>query len=112
MVDRTVYDDDKTPELPLRQILGRQRVASDLCKLAADSGLLNVETFAMLSDTIHAVKAALRTIIADNNRLGADAPVQELALTNLAAVWKTYSTMQDHFAARRAKMEEDPSKVP
>ena len=59
-------------------------MASDLCKLAADSGLLNVETFAMLSDTIHAVKAALRTIIADNNRLGADAPVQELALTNLS----------------------------
>ena len=66
----------------------------------------------MLGDTIHAVKAALRTIIADNNRLGPDAPAQELALTNLAAVWKTCSTMQDHFAARRAKMEEDPSKVP
>ncbi|CAL1129875.1 unnamed protein product, partial [Cladocopium goreaui] len=112
MVDRTNYDIDKTPELPLRQILGRQRVPTELCKLAADSGLLTVETFAMLGDTIHAVKAALRTIVADNNRLGADAPAQELALTNLAAVWKTCSTMQDHFAARRAKMEEDPSKVP
>ena len=33
-------------------------------------------------------------------------------LTSLAAVWKTCSTMQDHFASRRAKMEEDPSKVP
>ena len=55
MVDRTNYDIDKTPELPLRQILGRQRVPTELCKLAADSGVLTVETFAMLGDTSHAV---------------------------------------------------------
>ena len=112
MVDRTVYDADKIPDLALRQIFGRQRVSEDLCKLAADSGLLNVETFAMLGDTIAAVKTSIRTIVADPAKLGTDAPAQELALTNLAAVWKTCSTMQDHFAARRAKMEEDPSKVP
>ena len=48
----------------------------------------------------------------DHTQLGADGPAQEIALTSLAAVWKTCSTMQDTFAARRAKMEEDPSKVP
>ena len=112
MVDRTVFDADKIPDLPLRQIFGRQRVSEDLCKLAADSGLLNVETFAMLGDTIAAVKTSIRTIVTDPAKLGTDAPAQELALTNLAAVWKICSTMQDHFAARRAKMEEDPSKVP
>jgi hypothetical protein len=112
MVDRTVYTADKTPDLPLRQILGRQRVSNELCKTAADAGLLNVETFAMLGDNIAGVKATLKTIIPDPASFGPDAPSQELALTALAAVWKTCSTMQDHFAARRAKMEEDPSKVP
>ena len=107
MVDRTVYDDAKTPDLPLRQVLGRQRVHPDWCRLAADSGLLTVETFAMPS-----VKAMLRNLIPDHEKFGTDGPAQELALTSLAAVWKTCSTMQDHFAARRAKMEEDPSKVP
>lgn len=60
MVDRTVYDDAKTPDLPLRQVLGRQRVHPDLCRLAADSGLLTVETFAMLGDDIASVKATDR----------------------------------------------------
>ena len=66
----------------------------------------------MLGDTITTVKQTLKTIIPDPARFGDDAPAQELALTALEAVWKQCSTMQDHFAARRAKMEEDPSKVP
>eukprot|EP00435_Cladocopium_sp_Y103_P021205 s1508_g5.t1 len=112
MVDRTVYDPDKMPDLPLRQVFGRQRISNDLCKLVADAGLRSVETFAMLGDTIATVKQTLKTVIPDPAKFGADPPAQELALTSLAAVWKTCSTMQDHFAARRAKMEEDPSKVP
>ena len=112
MVDRTVYTPDKLPELPLRQIFGRQRVPEDLCRLVADVGLRSVETFAMLGDMITTVKQTLKTIIPDPARFGDDAPAQELALTALAAVWKQCSTMQDHFAGRRAKMEEDPSKVP
>eukprot|EP00913_Durusdinium_trenchii_P008689 g8162.t1 len=94
------------------QIFGRQRVPTDLCKVVADAGLLTVETFAMLGDTIAAVKQTVKTMLADDSKLGADPPRQELALTSLAAVWRTCSTMQEHFAARRAKMEEDPNKVP
>eukprot|EP00913_Durusdinium_trenchii_P022513 g21148.t1 len=112
MVDRTVYDAAATPELSLRQVFGRNRLATTLCKLAADKGLLSVETFAMLGDSIGAVKTTLKTIIGDDTLLGADAAAQELALTSLAAIWRTCSTLQEHFASRRAKMEEDPSKVP
>ena len=112
MVDRTVYADTHTPDLPLRQVFGRQRVHTDLCKLAADSGLLTIGQFAMLGDTITEAKAALKSIITDHAKLGSTPPAQELSLTTLAAVWKTCSTMQDQFATRRAKMEEDPSKVP
>ena len=113
MVDRTAYADDaRTPDLALRQIFGRQRVPTALCRRVADAGLLTVETFAMLGDTITQVKQTIRTVLVDPLHLGADAPAQELALTSLAAVWKTCATMQEHFAARRAKMEEDPSKIP
>ena len=112
MVDRTEYNDTHVPDLAVRQVFGRQRVKSELCKLAADAGLLTVETFAMLGDDIAAVKATLKAMIPEAASLGTDVPEQELALTSLAAVWKTCSTMQDHFATRRAKMEEDPSKVP
>ena len=107
MVDRTTYDSARTPDLPLRQVFGRQRLPTDLCRLVADRRLLTVETFAMLGDNIAAVKTTLQALIPDATDLGPDGPAQELALTSLAAVWKTCSTMQDHFAARRARMEED-----
>lgn len=97
MVDRTVYDPTKVPELGLRQVFGRQRLSPDLCKLAADCGLLSVETFAMLGDTIGAVKDCLKTLVGDVANLGATPAAQELALTPLAATWKTCSTLQDHF---------------
>ena len=112
MVDRTHYDPDSVPELSLRQVFGRQRLSKDLCRLMADKKMLTVEGFAMLGDTIAAVKTTLKTIVGDDTLLGDNAAAQELALTSLAAVWKTCSSLQEHFAARRAKMEEDPSKVP
>ena len=112
MVDRTVYDADHVPELPLRQVFGQLKINGPLCKLAADTGLLTVSHFAMLGDDISSVKQTLKDMIPDHSKFGSDAPAQELALTCLAAVWKTCSTMQDHFANRRAKMEEDPSKIP
>ena len=112
MVDRTTYDDARVPDLALRQVFGRQRLDTGLCKLMADSGLLTVEMFAMLGETISAVKGTLKALVPDQSKFGADEPAQELALTTLVAVWKTCSVMNEHFAARRAKMEEDPSKVP
>ena len=111
MVDRTVYD-AVVPDLALRRVFGRQRLAEPLCKLMADVGLITVETFAMLGDTIQGVKTTLATVVADQDRLGASEASRELSLTALAAVWKVCSTLQEHSAARQAKMEEDPSKVP
>ena len=112
MVDRTKYPVDKVPDLALRQVFGRQKLPEALCLLMAETGLTTMETFAMLGDTIPTVKATLKAIVADENKFGVTVAQQELALTSLAAVWKICSTMQEHYANRRAKMEEDPSKVP
>ena len=62
MVDRTVYAEDFTPDLALRQVLGRQRVPQALCKVVADAGLLTVDRFAMLGDDIASVKASIKTL--------------------------------------------------
>ena len=112
MVDRTKYPADQVPDLSLRQVFGRQRLPENLCLLMAGCGLHNVETVAMLGESITAVKTTLRTIVADEDKLGATEAAREISLTSLAAVWKMCSTLQEHFAARRAKMEEDPTKVP
>ena len=108
MVDRTTYSDEaRTPKIALRQIFGRL----GLCKLAADSGLLSIEVVAMLGDTAAAVKATLKTLV-DPAALGADEAARELSLMQIAAVWHACHALQTQFATRRAKMEEDPSKVP
>ena len=63
MVDRTTYRDEAhTPKIALRQIFGRLSLKEDLCKLAADSGLLSVEVVAMLGDSATAVKKSLMTL--------------------------------------------------
>ena len=113
MVDRTVYPDkDKVPELALRQIFGRQKLPEPLCLLMADKGMLLVERMVMLGDSIASVKATLKAIVGDDSKFGPDGPAQELSLTLLTAVWKSASVLQEHISARRAKMEEDPSKIP
>ena len=112
MVDRTTYSDEaRTPKIALRQIFGRLGLRQELCKLAADSGLLSIEVVAMLGDTAAAVKATLKTLV-DPAALGVDEAARELSLMQIAAVWHACHALQTQFATRRAKMEEDPSKVP
>ena len=112
MVDRTQYTDlDHTPVIALRQIFGRLGLKEQLCKAAADSGLLKVEVFAMLGDQAAAVKTSIRALIPEA-KLGTNAAEIELSLMQLAAVWHSCHALQGQFATRRARMEEDPNKVP
>ena len=68
MVDRTAYPETaKVPDSALRQVFGRQRLPERLCILAAEAGLINVETFAMLGDTIQGVKETLKKLVGDEN---------------------------------------------
>jgi hypothetical protein len=112
MVDRTVYAyEAHTPKIALRQIFGRLGLSADLCRASADAGLLSVEVFAMLGDAAGPVKTSLQTLL-PTDALGADAAAQELSLMQLAAVWHSCHALQGQFATRRARMEEDPNKVP
>ena len=112
MVDRTKYDSEETtPKIALRQIFGRLSLKSELCKSAAKAGLLSVEVFAMLGDTAKAAKDQLKVLIPEDE-LGADTAERELSTMQLAAVWMACSALQTQFASRRARMEEDPTKIP
>ena len=113
MVDRTDYSAfPEPPALPVRQIFGRQRVEAKTCQLAAKLGLLTVERFAMLGDSLTTVKDTLKVLSPEENAFGDTPAVRELTYMTLAAVWQACSAMQSSFATRRARMEEDPSKVP
>ena len=111
-MDRTKYPEDQVPELAVCQIFGRQKLESDLCLLLAASGLTSIERLAMLGASISSVKTTVKAIVDDETKFGNTAAKRELALTQLAAVWKAASTLQEHVSARRARMEEEPNKVP
>ena len=99
MVDRTKYDsEDKTPKISLRQIFGRLNLKSELCKSAANAGLLSVEIFAMLGDSAKAAKDQIKILIPEDE-LGASAPERDLAGMQLAAVWLACSALQTQFAS-------------
>ena len=111
MVDKTSYT-GAVPDLAVRQIFGRQKLPENLCLLMAESSLLSIERIAMLGDTISQAKTTLKAIVNDDAKFDADNAARELSLTLLAAVWKASAVLQDHTAARRAKMEEDATKIP
>ena len=112
MVDRTAYADEAhTPKIALRQIFGRHALRDGLCRAAADAGLLSVEVFAMLGDTADKAKDSIRTMIPEAT-LGGSPAERDLSVMQLAAVWLACQALQTQFASRRARMEEDPTKVP
>ena len=69
---------------------------------------------AMLCETIIDAKATFKTILAQKASacLGYTEVDKELNHTLLAAVWRSCYTLQGQLATRRARMEEDPPKVP
>ena len=112
MVDRTVYTDlDHTPELPLRQLFARQKLPEALCKLLADTKFLSLERVAMLGESVGECKLSI-TAMFKPDELGGSDPERLVHTLFIAAVWQAARTLQVHMAGRRARMEEDPHKIP
>ena len=73
---------------------------------------MSVERFTDLGETLTNVKDTLKVLMGDVDKLGTTDPEKVLALTLVASIWKNCTVLQDHLATRRARMEEDPSKIP
>lgn len=111
MVDRTVYPADHTPELSLRQLFARHRVPEPVRLLFSASNLLTVDTVSVLGDTIAGVKATVTALVGDP-ALGVDAAARAASLLSFCSVWQACAALQQFTSSRRARMEEDPTKVP
>ena len=113
MVDRTKYvDKASTPDLALRQIFGRQKVPPTTCLMFAEAGLLSIDTVATLGDSHQSVRASFSILAGGDEKLGADGRAREMVLVQVVAVWKSSVALKECFDTRRAKMEEDPHKIP
>ena len=112
-MDKTTYVSKAlTPDLALRQIFGRHRTPGDLCLLFANNSLLNIETVAVLGENHAAVRANIVRLIGGEEILGSTEQVRELRLLQVVTAWNSCQALNTCFAQRRAKMEEDPHKVP
>ena len=67
----------------------------------------------MLGQDLNTAKDTLKKLWqAEMAPLGATAAEQELSVMALAAVWQAAQALQTQRAARRARLEEDPAKIP
>ena len=113
MVDRTVcVSKDATPDLALRQVLGRHKTPQELCLLFANSSLLSIEMVAVLGENHESVKRNFLQLIGGAAVLGADDRIRALRYIQVITVWTTCQALNTCNAQRRAKMEEDPHKIP
>ena len=113
MVDRTVYSSkDTTPDLALRQVFGRHKTPPEVCLLFANNNLLSIEVVAVLGDSHDSVRKNFAMLIGGEDVLGNSDQVKTLRLIQVIAVWTSCTHLNACTAQRRAKMEEDPHKIP
>ena len=113
MVDRTVYPSkDRTPDLALRQIFGRHRLPDTLCLVFANNSLLSIEMVAVLGENHASVRANFLKLVGGEAAISNEPQVVELSLLRVVTIWTTCQALNACFAQRRAKMEEDPHKIP
>ena len=112
MVDATVYTSaDATPELAVRQIFAKTRIKTQMRVLLADKGLLDVDAWAATGESLEHFRTNI-TRLMTNGRLGVDDEEREGALICLAACWRKCRALADVRNTRRARMEEDPLRIP
>ena len=112
MVDRTNYPDkDHTLELQVRQLFARQKLPEALCLRLADKQLISLERISMLGETVAETKGTILALF-PGDALGLSDPARLMSTVFIAAVWQAAKSLQLHMAGRRARMEEDPHKIP
>ena len=113
MVDLTAYPTlEATPELAVRQILVRARVPPDLRLAVAAKGLLDADTWAAVAETLESFKTNIARLLNEQS-LGADnSPTREANLIYLAAAWRKCRALAEGRDTRRARLEEDPHRIP
>ena len=111
MVDRTPWvSKAKTPELALRQMLEMDKVAEPLRLMLADKNILTVDRFASIGHDQTTFRTNLLAIFGD--ALGEGEGARQMSATFLTAVWRKADKLAEVTAQRRAKLEEDPHKIP
>ena len=98
------------PEPGLRTVFVHEKIDEALRIALAKKGLTTIRKFAMLGQTEDKFEARLKSILGGD--LGADAPTQDLNLTMLGVVWKSCQVSMEFEFTQRARLQEDPTKIP
>ena len=109
----TAYLPGAIPDLDLRQIFELHQVAADLRLACANKGLRTCALFAALGDTQAAAITTLKAIITTSEPpWDTDTAVKVMQSLTLGASWSDAMSTRTAQAAAKAKVQEDPSKVP
>ena len=110
MVDTTRYPSvDGTPELAVRQIMVRARVPETLRLALAGKNLLDADAWAVVGESLSDFKENISRLMSDQIGQGAD---REANLICLSAAWRKCRALAEGRDTRRARLEEDPHRIP
>ena len=112
MMDETRYASlDMTPELALRQIFVKTRMPSNIRLLVANKGLLDADAWAAVGEALEQFKTNITRLLTAE-ALGADEAEREGNLICLSATWRKCRALAEGRDTRRARLEEDPLRIP
>ena len=112
MMDATVYPSaDLTPELAVRQIFVKTRVSEALQLIAAKKGLLDADSWAAIADNLEKFREHIVRLIPPDE-LGDAEDAREASLITLPATWRKCRALADGRDTRRARLEEEPFRIP
>jgi hypothetical protein len=118
-LDATIYTDkEHTPELALRQIFVVTNVDLAQRKALADMMFVKVDNFAAVADSATGFRTQICLILsanaasADADGLGNSIAAKAANLAFLSGAWRKCATLATHRDSQRARLEEDPLKIP
>ena len=98
------------PEPGLRTVFVHEKIDEALRIALAKKGLITIRKFAMLGQTEDKFEQRMSSILGPD--LGGDQPTKDLNLTMLAVVWKSCQVSTEFEFTQRARLQEDPNKIP
>lgn len=111
MADSTNYTAENTPELAVRQILLKSRAPENLGVALANLGFIDPDSWSAIADFQSDFKEAVKGLVTEAD-LSVDERSRNATLILLTAAWKKCTALASCLDTRRARLEEDPHRIP
>ena len=110
-MDATIHPDGVTVEATLKKVWQSTNLPAQFSVKMATQGLTELSIFDGISDTLTGFKESISTFF-EEAELGATPPARILSLTRMGTAWEFARSLVKEKEANRARLLEDPNRIP